>query len=70
MPRNIPEQAIKAMLSREEALFTQRNPTSKKLSDDAARDWLTGVPMHWNRRILPREPLVQVQKVRTARHVD
>ena len=47
MPRNVPEQAIKAMLSREEALFTQRNPTSKKLSDDAARNWLKGVPMHW-----------------------
>jgi len=47
MPRNIPEQAIKAMLSREEALFTQRNPTSKKLSEDAARNWLKGVPMHW-----------------------
>ena len=47
MPRNIPEQAIKAMLSREEALFTQRNPTSKALSEDAARNWLKGVPMHW-----------------------
>ena len=47
MPRNIPEQAIKAMLSREEALFTQRNPISKKLSEDAARNWLKGVPMHW-----------------------
>ena len=47
MPRNVPEQAIKAMLSREEALFTQRNPTSKKLSEDAAGNWLKGVPMHW-----------------------
>ena len=47
MPRTIPEHAIKAMLSREEALFTQRNPTSKQLSENAARNWLKGVPMHW-----------------------
>jgi glutamate-1-semialdehyde 2,1-aminomutase len=47
MPRQIPERAIKAMLAREEALFSQRNPTSKKLSEDAAGHWLKGVPMHW-----------------------
>lgn len=47
MPRQIPETAIKAMLAREEALFTQRNPISKRLSEDAARNWLKGVPMHW-----------------------
>ena len=47
MPRHIPEHAIKAMLAREEALFSQRNPTSKKLAEDAAGHWLKGVPMHW-----------------------
>jgi glutamate-1-semialdehyde 2,1-aminomutase len=47
MPRQPPERAIKAMLAREEALFSQRNPTSKKLSEDAAGHWLKGVPMHW-----------------------
>lgn len=47
MPRTIPEASIKAMLAREEALFTQRNPRSKQLSEDAAKNWLKGVPMHW-----------------------
>ena len=47
MARHIPEAAIKAMLAREETLFTQRNPISKRLSDEAARNWLNGVPMHW-----------------------
>jgi glutamate-1-semialdehyde 2,1-aminomutase len=47
MPRHIPEQPIKAMLAREEALFIQRNPMSKRLSVDAAGHWLKGVPMHW-----------------------
>lgn len=47
MARHIPEAAIKAMLAREEALFTQRNPTSKRLSEQSARNWLKGVPMHW-----------------------
>ena len=47
MARHVPEAAIKAMLAREEALFTQRNPNSKRLSEDAARNWLKGVPMHW-----------------------
>lgn len=43
----IPEAAIAAMLAREEALFIQRNPVSKRLSGDAAPYWLKGVPMHW-----------------------
>ena len=47
MARHIPEAAIKAMLAREEALFTQRNPNSKRLSEDARQNWLKGVPMHW-----------------------
>ena len=47
MPRNISEASITAMLAREEALFIQRNPMSKKLAQDAARNWLKGVPMHW-----------------------
>ena len=47
MARNVPEANIKAMLAREEALFIQRNPNSKRLSEDAAKNWLKGVPMHW-----------------------
>ncbi|MFN4142725.1 aspartate aminotransferase family protein [Aestuariivirga sp.] len=47
MPPPIPEASIKAMLAREEALFTQRNPASKQLSEEAGRNWLKGVPMHW-----------------------
>jgi glutamate-1-semialdehyde 2,1-aminomutase len=43
----IPEQAITAMLDRENALFAQRNSRSKQLSEQAARNWLRGVPMHW-----------------------
>ena len=47
MPSKIPDAAIKAMLAREDALFAQRNPNSKRLSEDTARNWLRGVPMHW-----------------------
>jgi glutamate-1-semialdehyde 2,1-aminomutase len=35
------------MLKREQSRFIQRNPTSKALSEKAARNWLRGVPMHW-----------------------
>ena len=47
MPPAISDAAVKAMLKREESLFTQRNPNSKRLSEEAARNWLKGVPMHW-----------------------
>lgn len=47
MARTIPEASITAMLAGEEALFTQRNPNSKRLSEDASKNWLKGVPMHW-----------------------
>jgi len=47
MPRAIPDAAITAMLAREDALFTQRNRHSQRLSADAAKNWLRGVPMHW-----------------------
>ncbi len=47
MARPVPETAITAMLAREDALFTQRNPVSKQLSGNAAKNWLKGVPMHW-----------------------
>jgi glutamate-1-semialdehyde 2,1-aminomutase len=47
MPQAIAESAITAMLARENALFTQRNPTSAKLASKSARNWLRGVPMHW-----------------------
>jgi glutamate-1-semialdehyde 2,1-aminomutase len=35
------------MLDREEALFVQRNPKSKNISERTSRHWLRGVPMHW-----------------------
>jgi glutamate-1-semialdehyde 2,1-aminomutase len=47
MPRTVAEASIAAMLQREEVLFTQRNPNSRRLSQDAAKNWLRGVPMHW-----------------------
>ncbi|MFT3988178.1 aspartate aminotransferase family protein [Aestuariivirga sp.] len=47
MPRAIPDASITAMLTREDALFTQRNVQSKRLAEDAAKHWLRGVPMHW-----------------------
>ena len=47
MARTVPETVITAMLAREEALFTQRNPVSKRHSVSAAKNWLKGVPMHW-----------------------
>ena len=47
MPRTIPDASITAMLAREAALFTQRNPRSKQLSAETAQNWLCGVPMHW-----------------------
>jgi len=47
MPRAIPDASITAMLTREDALFTQRNVQSKRLAEGAAKHWLRGVPMHW-----------------------
>ena len=47
MKTAISEASIKAMLTREKALFIQRNPKSKGHSENAARNWLRGVPMHW-----------------------
>jgi glutamate-1-semialdehyde 2,1-aminomutase len=47
MTPKIPEASIKAMLAREENLFIQRNPKSRKLSEEASKNWLRGVPMHW-----------------------
>ena len=47
MAFTVPEASITAMLAREEALFIQRNPMSKRLGADAAKNWLKGVPMHW-----------------------
>ncbi len=47
MAFTVPEASITAMLAREEALFIQRNPVSKRLGADAAKNWLKGVPMHW-----------------------
>ena len=47
MPARITDASAEAMLAREKALFIQRNPRSKALSEGAARHWLSGVPMHW-----------------------
>ena len=47
MPLSITDAAVEAMLVREEALFTQRNPNSKRQSEAAEKHWLRGVPMHW-----------------------
>jgi glutamate-1-semialdehyde 2,1-aminomutase len=47
MPARITDASAEAMLAREKALFIQRNPRSKALSEQAARHWLSGVPMHW-----------------------
>jgi glutamate-1-semialdehyde 2,1-aminomutase len=47
MKVTISEGSVKAMLEREKALFIQRNPKSRAHSDNAARNWLRGVPMHW-----------------------
>ncbi len=35
------------MLQREQALFIERNPTSQGLAEQASKNWLRGVPMHW-----------------------
>jgi glutamate-1-semialdehyde 2,1-aminomutase len=43
----VTDNAITAMLAREQAFFEQRNPASKSLSEKSARHWLRGVPMHW-----------------------
>jgi glutamate-1-semialdehyde 2,1-aminomutase len=47
MPRVVPDASATAMLERENALFIQRNPASRRLADKTARHWLRGVPMHW-----------------------
>lgn len=47
MTRQIPDAAIRSMLAREDALFRQRNPASQRLSEQAQKHWLRGVPMHW-----------------------
>jgi glutamate-1-semialdehyde 2,1-aminomutase len=47
MKVTISEGSVKAMLERERAFFIQRNPKSRAHSDNAARNWLRGVPMHW-----------------------
>jgi glutamate-1-semialdehyde 2,1-aminomutase len=47
MPRPLPDRSVTAMLAREEALYIQRNPVSRRLSEEAAKNWLRGVPMHW-----------------------
>lgn len=43
----VSENAVNSMLEREKALFIQRHPKSKALSETSAKHWLRGVPMHW-----------------------
>src|SRR5215208_5513472 len=45
--RPISDDAIAAMLTREHALFLQRNPNSQALAARSARHWLRRVPMSW-----------------------
>lgn len=47
MPSRITDASVEAMLMREKALFLQRNPKSRALADETAKNWLRGVPMHW-----------------------
>lgn len=47
MHRQIAASSISAMLQREAAHFTQKNPESKRLAEASAPNWLRGVPMHW-----------------------
>ena len=47
MPSRITDASVEAMLTREKALFLQRNPKSRTLADQSSKHWLRGVPMHW-----------------------
>ncbi|MGE0007411.1 MAG: aspartate aminotransferase family protein [Parvibaculaceae bacterium] len=47
MPSRITDASVEAMLTRENALFVQRNPKSRALGEETAATWLRGVPMHW-----------------------
>ena len=47
MPSRITDASVEAMLTREKALFLQRNPISRALGEETAKNWLRGVPMHW-----------------------
>lgn len=43
----VPTENVAAMIRRESDHYLQRNPTSKKLAQQAAAHWHNGVPMHW-----------------------
>ena len=45
MPARITDASVEAMLTREKALFLQRNPKSRALSEETAKNWLRGVPI-------------------------
>jgi glutamate-1-semialdehyde 2,1-aminomutase len=47
MRAEVSEKSVSSILRREKALFSQRNPKSRELSELASRNWLRGVPMHW-----------------------
>ncbi len=47
MPQRIADTSVAAMLAREKALFTLRNPISSQYAGESAKSWLRGVPMHW-----------------------
>jgi glutamate-1-semialdehyde 2,1-aminomutase len=43
----VSEKSVLALLEREKALYVSRNSRSKQLAEQAAGNWLRGVPMHW-----------------------
>jgi glutamate-1-semialdehyde 2,1-aminomutase len=43
----VSEKAVVELLAREKSAFSRRNPKSMALSEQAQRNWLRGVPMHW-----------------------
>jgi glutamate-1-semialdehyde 2,1-aminomutase len=46
-PSDIATPALQALLARERASYTQRNPNSEALSNRAAAHLVFGVPLHW-----------------------
>ncbi len=47
MRASVSEKAVGKLLSREKQVFFQRNQKSQALSEQAAQNWLRGVPLHW-----------------------
>lgn len=43
----LPMKQVDAMIKRERDRYIQSNPVSRKLGEDARRNWVKGVPHHW-----------------------